>query len=99
MAKAKPQPADDSQDDYAAQADADTLTRAQEIQNDPDRHGKATEQLATRAKSTADAHKAARRKLHGKVKSGLKKAFGDNPAEQEGAREKKQMEDTVHTEE
>jgi hypothetical protein len=83
MAKAKvsaPVAADDDMDDYKSQDDANTLQKAAEIQQDPDRHSKAAKHLEKRASAAGQAHKQAQKQLHGKVKKGLKKAFGGGGA-------------------
>lgn len=79
MAKTS-KPTSVNEDDYQAQDDARTLTRAQEVAADKPRHKKAVKHLAKQAKSAGDAHAAAKQQLkgaamHQKVKSGLKKAF------------------------
>lgn len=104
MAKNKVKPTSDNDaDDYQAQSDADTLTRASEIQSDEKRHRAATEHLAKRASATQDAHKQARKQLEKNTKGRMKKAFG-GPKEggtfaSEKDKEQAEMERTVNTEE
>lgn len=104
MAKGKAKPvASSDNDDYQAQSDADTLTRASEIQSDEKRHRAATEHLAKRASATQDAHKQARKQLEKNTKGRLKKAFGGpkegGTFESEKDKEQAEMEKTVKTDE
>lgn len=56
MAKSKTVPAPDfDAGDYQAKSDADTLTRAEEIKGDKERHGKAQKHLRRRFHSVARA--------------------------------------------
>lgn len=65
----------DSEDDYKAQSDADTLQRHAEITSDPARHAKAHAVLQTKADTAQAAVKTSSKGLHGRVKKGLNKAF------------------------
>ena len=101
MSKAKPPTTDpdDSMNDYQSRDDAQTLTKAQEIQNDPDRHAKASKHLEKNAGNAADAHKAARKQLEKHVKGKMKKAFGDKQGgtfESEKDKEMAEEQATVH---
>lgn len=87
--KSVAKPVSDSDgDDYQAQSDADTLTRAQEIQGDSDRHQKATEHLQKKAQSSGEAHKANRKLLEKKTKKRMNKVFNGKDFEQEKDSEK-----------
>lgn len=55
MAKRDTPKAGEPMDDYRAQSDADTLTRAEEIKGDKDRHGNAQAHLKKRFHHTARA--------------------------------------------
>lgn len=75
----------DSAPDYQVESDADTLHKHQQITSDPDRHAAAHAELEKRQQDTDDAVKASdkTKKMHAKVKKGLKKAFpgaGDSGA-------------------
>lgn len=74
--KSKAAPVSVDDDDYKAQSDADTLQRAAEIQQDTDRHGKASKHLAKRAKAATTAHAMSRQQLEKKTSGRLKKTFG-----------------------
>lgn len=105
MSKAKPPTTDPDgdMDDYQSKDDARTLTRAQEIQNDPDRHAKASKHLEKNAGNAADAHKAARKQLEKHVKGKMKKAFpGDKQGgtfQSEQDKEMAEKQATVHEKE
>lgn len=89
VSKAVSKPVSDNDaDDYQAQSDASTLASAQEIQSDPDRHQKATDHLAKKAKSSGDAHQANRKLLEKKTKKRLNKVFNGKDFEQEKDSEK-----------
>lgn len=75
----------DDEPDYNVQSDADTLHQHAQITSDPDRHAAAHEELQKRQQETDDAVKASdkTKKLHARVKKGLKKSFpssGDSGA-------------------
>lgn len=102
MATSKPVPVmDNDEDDYQSKDDASTLTRAQEIQNDPDRHAKASKHLEKNAGTAQDAHKNARKHMEKKAKKGLKKAFPDSSGSVEAEKDKEMAEEqqTVHEKE
>ena len=80
----------DPEKDYEAKSDADTLHRAHEIKNDPDRHQKAAYHLEKRAGAAKDAHKDTQKSLHKQVKKGLKKAFPSGGAQNFGAEKEKE---------
>lgn len=92
MAKSKTKPvaSDGGMDDYQSQSDAEHLQKAAEIQQNPDRHAKAAKHLETRANAAGAAHKQAQKQLHGKVKKGLKKAFGGGAAPNFGAEKERE---------
>jgi hypothetical protein len=68
----------DSQDadDFDSQADADTLSRAEEIKSDPDRHQRAVTHLAKIKDNATSALKTSRQSLIHKTGNRLRKAFG-----------------------
>lgn len=75
----------DDMPDYNVQSDADTLHKHQQISSDPDRHAAAHAELEKRQQDTDDAVKASdkTKKMHARVKKGLKKSFpsaGDSGA-------------------
>jgi hypothetical protein len=72
---------DDSQQEYQAESDADTLQKHQEITSDTDRHQRAHAKLQERAGVAKQAAAKSGRSLHRKVKAGLKKAFPDKSAD------------------
>lgn len=72
----RPSKADQQEQDYQADSDADLMQRHAEMTADPDRHARATEKLGKRAQSAQDAHKSARKALEKKTKGRLKKTFG-----------------------
>jgi hypothetical protein len=90
-------------EEYQSQSDADTLTKAQEIQNDPDRHAKASKHLEKNAGTAQDAHKNARKQLEKKTKGRMKKAFGGDKDkgtfQGESQKEDAQAESIVHEDE
>lgn len=80
----------DPEQDHEAKSDADTLHRAHEIKNDPDRHAKAAYHLEKKAKAAQSAHKDSQKSLHSRVKKGLKKAFPSDQAGTFGAEKEKE---------
>lgn len=91
----------DPERDYGAKSDADALTRAEEIRQDPDRHQKAMHHLNKRAEAAKNAQKASRKHLEKHVKKGLHKAFGGEGGgfQAEKEREEAGAEKIVNTEE
>jgi hypothetical protein len=65
----------DTAPDYQCEGDAECLKKHQEITADPDRHKKALDHLQDQKVMHGKAIAEGRRKLHGKVKKGLQKAF------------------------
>ena len=92
----------DPDKDYEAKSDADTLHKASEIKNDPDRHEKAAYHLGKRADAAKDAHKEARKQLEKKTKGRLKKTFGGGKGggaggfQNEADKERGETESIVH---
>lgn len=64
-----------SDDDYAAQNDANTLKDHADITADPKRHAAAHAKLLEQTQSHQSALDASHKQLASKVKKGLKKAF------------------------
>lgn len=86
----------DPDKDYEAKNDADTLHKAHEIMGDKDRHQKAAYHLEKRADAAKSAHQSSQKKLHQKVRKGLKKAFGGDTFQAEKDKEVSEAEKTVN---
>lgn len=68
-----------SSDDYAAQSDAETLQKADEIKGDKGRHQAALDHIASKTQQGASmVARHARRSLQKKVKGHMNKVFGGN---------------------
>ena len=71
----------DTDADYKIRSDADTLKKHAEITGDPERHAAAHAHMQAEQMKSQSALDASHKQLRGKVRKGLKKAFG--PAQSE----------------